>query len=72
MKATCSKFKMLQWNLQHANVAQEAGEPVMQTPPQSLVQAPVDPTLVGEDMADRKSTRLNSSHSGESRMPSSA
>ena len=25
-----------------------------------------------EDMVDRKSTRLNSSHSGESRMPSSA
>ncbi len=25
-----------------------------------------------ESMADRKSTRLNSSHSGESRMPSSA
>ena len=25
-----------------------------------------------EDNADRKSTRLNSSHSGESRMPSSA
>ena len=26
----------------------------------------------GEDEPDRKSTRLNSSHSGESRMPSSA
>ena len=26
----------------------------------------------GEELADRKSTRLNSSHSGESRMPSSA
>ena len=30
--------------------------------------APVD----GKKIADRKSTRLNSSHSGESRMPSSA
>ena len=28
--------------------------------------------LPGIDLADRKSTRLNSSHSGESRMPSSA
>ena len=28
--------------------------------------------LLGENGADRKSTRLNSSHSGESRMPSSA
>ena len=27
---------------------------------------------VPEDVVDRKSTRLNSSHSGESRMPSSA
>ena len=27
---------------------------------------------VGADYGDRKSTRLNSSHSGESRMPSSA
>ena len=27
---------------------------------------------VAEELADRKSTRLNSSHSGESRMPSSA
>ena len=26
----------------------------------------------GNDVVDRKSTRLNSSHSGESRMPSSA
>ena len=26
----------------------------------------------GNDLSDRKSTRLNSSHSGESRMPSSA
>ena len=26
----------------------------------------------GEKLGDRKSTRLNSSHSGESRMPSSA
>ena len=26
----------------------------------------------GSDVLDRKSTRLNSSHSGESRMPSSA
>ena len=26
----------------------------------------------GKNLADRKSTRLNSSHSGESRMPSSA
>ena len=29
-------------------------------------------TPVTEGMVDRKSTRLNSSHSGESRMPSSA
>ena len=27
---------------------------------------------VGDNKSDRKSTRLNSSHSGESRMPSSA
>ena len=32
----------------------------------------VDRILKGEKPADRKSTRLNSSHSGESRMPSSA
>ena len=33
----------------------------------------VEETLVEEtDELDRKSTRLNSSHSGESRMPSSA
>ena len=31
-----------------------------------------DTELLGSDRADRKSTRLNSSHSGESRMPSSA
>ena len=30
------------------------------------------PIVVGALLADRKSTRLNSSHSGESRMPSSA
>ena len=29
-------------------------------------------SVVAEDVQDRKSTRLNSSHSGESRMPSSA
>ena len=37
--------------------------------------APDDTTfeyLRGRPLADRKSTRLNSSHSGESRMPSSA
>ena len=28
--------------------------------------------IAGQPLADRKSTRLNSSHSGESRMPSSA
>ena len=28
--------------------------------------------LIGRNGTDRKSTRLNSSHSGESRMPSSA
>ena len=35
----------------------------------------VNPSLVTSafnEMVDRKSTRLNSSHSGESRMPSSA
>ena len=31
-----------------------------------------DPVQVVVDLQDRKSTRLNSSHSGESRMPSSA
>ena len=31
-----------------------------------------NPTQVYTDTTDRKSTRLNSSHSGESRMPSSA
>ena len=30
------------------------------------------PNLYRDETADRKSTRLNSSHSGESRMPSSA
>ena len=35
--------------------------------------SPTDPILSGVfDWLDRKSTRLNSSHSGESRMPSSA
>ena len=29
-------------------------------------------TIIPEMIGDRKSTRLNSSHSGESRMPSSA
>ena len=33
---------------------------------------PVRLALLGQDALDRKSTRLNSSHSGESRMPSSA
>ena len=28
--------------------------------------------IIKEELKDRKSTRLNSSHSGESRMPSSA
>ena len=32
----------------------------------------VDSSLAGFEESDRKSTRLNSSHSGESRMPSSA
>ena len=31
-----------------------------------------DPSLVDVDIIDRKSTRLNSSHANESRMPSSA
>ena len=31
-----------------------------------------DPSDVGNLISDRKSTRLNSSHSGQSRMPSSA
>ena len=30
------------------------------------------PNLFDRELLDRKSTRLNSSHSGESRMPSSA
>ena len=35
--------------------------------------SPIDTTLEYRDWeTDRKSTRLNSSHSGESRMPSSA
>ena len=33
---------------------------------------PIMQKLCGVDEPDRKSTRLNSSHSGESRMPSSA
>ena len=40
-----------------------------------LIAAPlpaIDPSPQPDDVADRKSTRLNSSHSGESRMPSSA
>ena len=36
------------------------------------VPAPVSPRLPPAERRDRKSTRLNSSHSGESRMPSSA
>ena len=32
----------------------------------------VDEVIMGQILRDRKSTRLNSSHSGESRMPSSA
>ena len=32
----------------------------------------VEPASLGGALQDRKSTRLNSSHSGESRMPSSA
>ena len=34
--------------------------------------ARLNPELVDRNLLDRKSTRLNSSHSGESRMPSSA
>ena len=34
--------------------------------------AKLELTLVGTPAEDRKSTRLNSSHSGQSRMPSSA
>ena len=42
--------------------------------PSSLPSAkgPADGFTMAEKAADRKSTRLNSSHSGESRMPSSA
>ena len=36
------------------------------------VAQPVPPRLIVDLRKDRKSTRLNSSHSGESRMPSSA
>ena len=36
-----------------------------------LTYQPLQPLFMG-DKVDRKSTRLNSSHSGESRMPSSA
>ena len=36
--------------------------------PNAVKKEPVEPTV----KRDRKSTRLNSSHSGESRMPSSA
>ena len=32
----------------------------------------IEPALYGGDILDRKSTRLNSSHKTESRMPSSA
>ena len=37
-----------------------------------LVQLPDDDSLEAVEEADRKSTRLNSSHVSESRMPSSA
>ena len=41
---------------------------VLRSPKQALLS--IDNTI--SEMTDRKSTRLNSSHSGESRMPSSA
>ena len=37
-----------------------------------MLAAADNPTPAGRAASDRKSTRLNSSHSGESRMPSSA
>ena len=42
-----------------------------QTHYRGMVVAP-DGSLLADSHVDRKSTRLNSSHSGESRMPSSA
>ena len=59
--------KYLNWSEQQIGWSRADNPKVMPNPgTYALV---VDPTLVGPD---RKSTRLNSSHSGESRMPSSA
>ena len=51
--------------------ATEAGLRVSEYVRQAVVSAEVTPRLNRQD-ADRKSTRLNSSHKTESRMPSSA
>ena len=37
-----------------------------------IIRGPIRVTQYESSVTDRKSTRLNSSHSGESRMPSSA
>ena len=69
----------MDWSKQEINWSRANHPKVMPKPgTYALV---LDPTLVGPGknvkfsralIEDRKSTRLNSSHSGESRMPSSA
>ena len=65
MKITANKYVAVTYDL---NVGEGEERELME---KATVEAPLK-FIYGTGMIDRKSTRLNSSHSAKSRMPSSA
>ena len=66
------RFGMMEMYIQYAHAHGKNKFVVIYDNDQKVLGSEKVVVMHGNDQIDRKSTRLNSSHSGESRMPSSA